>query len=139
MASNSRFAIAVHILSVLGYLESKSVERVTSDLIAKSVNTHPVIIRNLLKALKRAGLIECKEGKGGGICLAKKPSDLSLAEVYHAIDRSEVLAPHKNPPNHSCPVSVTIKDIFLEISDEVDSAITQVLKSKNLKSVIDQF
>ena len=53
--------MAVHVLAVLAYQEG---DRVTSALLASSVNTNPVIVRRLLLALQRARLVET--GKGAG-------------------------------------------------------------------------
>jgi DNA-binding IscR family transcriptional regulator len=49
MRTSCRFAMAVHVLAVLAY---KDGDRVTSELLAHSVNTNPVVIRRLLLTLQ---------------------------------------------------------------------------------------
>src|SRR3712207_248133 len=67
MAASSRFAVAVHILTLLA---DAGGEPVTSEYIAASVNTNPSLIRRLLSALARAGLTTSQLGTGGGALLA---------------------------------------------------------------------
>lgn len=63
MQISSRFTMAVHTLLCIDYFGKT--EKVTSDFIAASVGTNPVIIRKLLIQLKAAGLIQVKRGTGG--------------------------------------------------------------------------
>lgn len=83
MQISSRFTMAVHTLLCIDFFGKT--EKVTSDFIAGSVGTNPVIIRKLLIQLKAAGLIQVKRGTGG-TALEKPLSDISLYDVYHAVD-----------------------------------------------------
>ena len=138
MSTSARFSVAIHILAALGYLERKGVEWVTSKQIAKSVNTNAVVIRELLRALKHAGLVESKEGKGGGVRLARAASRISLHEIYAAVEGEALLAANSKPKYAPCPVSCGMKAVFKSVSDEVDQAVANVLQGKSLKAVIDR-
>ena len=70
--------MAVHVLAVLAYKEG---DRVTSSLLAGSVNTNPVIIRRLLLALQRAKLIDTSMGAGAGSRLSRSPARIDLAQT----------------------------------------------------------
>ena len=52
---NSRFSTAVHILTLLASMPG---ERLTSEFIAASVGTNPVVIRRQLASLREAGLVQ---------------------------------------------------------------------------------
>lgn len=52
MQISSRFTIAMHILTYIATADQK--ERVTSEVLAKSIQVNPVIIRNILSQLKKA-------------------------------------------------------------------------------------
>src|SRR5437899_7695621 len=80
MRTSCRFAMAVHVLAVLGY---KQGDHVTSSLLASSVNTNPVVIRRLLLALQAARLVETRKGgTGGGTRLSRSPgSNLWLSWI----------------------------------------------------------
>src|SRR4051794_5479854 len=101
MRSSCRFAMAVHVLAVLAF---KQGDRVTSALLAASVNTNPVVVRRLLLALQRARLIETRKGAGFGSRLSCSPARIDLARVYRAVEADQpfVMAPGR--PNLKCPV-----------------------------------
>ena len=54
MKISSRFSIAVHILSIL---KNNPSSLCTSDYMAESVNTNPVVIRKMMSYLKQAGFV----------------------------------------------------------------------------------
>ena len=83
MKITSRFTVAVHTLLVI-HLFGRSA-KVTSDFIADSVQVNPVVIRRALVSLKRAGFIEVKAGSGGA-SLVKDLADITLYDVYKAVD-----------------------------------------------------
>src|SRR5438046_1301705 len=76
MRTSCRFAMAVHVLTVLAYKEG---DRVTSAFLAGSVNTNPVVIRRLLLALQRARLVETRKGAGFGSRLSRSPGRIKLS------------------------------------------------------------
>ena len=63
MNNSTRFAVAVHTLTLI--LQGQG-EPVTSEAIAGSVNTNPVVIRRVLGALRGADLVLSQGGNGGG-------------------------------------------------------------------------
>jgi len=62
MTISSRFSVAIHILSLL---EISKDEICTSEYIAGSVNTNPVVIRRIMGMLSKAGLVEVRTGVAG--------------------------------------------------------------------------
>ncbi len=62
MKISSRFSIAVHILSIL---KNNPSSLCTSDYMAESVNTNPVVIRKMMSYLKQAGFVYVNRGPGG--------------------------------------------------------------------------
>ena len=138
MSARKLFATAVHTLTALGYVKQKGVHWASSDLIAQSVNTNAVVIRNLIRSLKRAGLVKSKEGKFGGVTLAKSPTQISLYEIFVAVEESGMLGLNSKPALKSCPVSCGMKRILPLIFNDVDKAVAKSLKGKTLQDVIDQ-
>ena len=88
---NSRFAIAVHVLTFLALAGD---EPTTSEYIAGSVNTNPVVIRRILSALRQAGLVTAQPGIGGGSSLARPAAEITLADVYRATEERDLFALH---------------------------------------------
>ena len=63
MQITSRFTIALHLFACVEVFRNE--RKVTSDFLAGSINTNPVIIRKILTQLKNAGLINVARGTGG--------------------------------------------------------------------------
>lgn len=55
MQISSRFSIALHIFACVDAFQAT--HKMTSDFLASSIQTNPVIIRNILSQLRRAGLV----------------------------------------------------------------------------------
>ncbi len=83
--TNSNFILAVHILSYLTYAQHLG-KPVTSDEIAVHVRANPVMIRRLMPLLKKAQLLKAKKGPQGGFALHKPAQDISLRDVFEAVE-----------------------------------------------------
>ena len=113
---NSRFAVAVHILTLL---EQSGGEPVTSEYVAGSVNTNASLIRRLLSTLAKARLTTSQLGTGGGALLARPASEITLLDVYRAVDDGELFGMHREVPNPNCPVG---RNIQLELESRFERA-----------------
>lgn len=132
MKTNTRFAVAAHILTLLA-LNKK--EANTSASLAKSVNTNPVVVRRILSMLKKAGLIEIKPGVRG-ITLTRSPLIISLLEIYEAVKTpGDVLLPmHKNP-DEKCPVGANIRFALHGPAQEAQQSVEKILAKYSLKDI----
>lgn len=117
---NSRFAVAVHILTVIAH---EGGEPVTSEYIAWSVNTNPSLIRRMLSQLTRAGLTRCQMGAGGGALLAKPAARITLRDVYRAVVDGRLLGLPRERPDPACPVGRNIQTLLTERFDEATRAL----------------
>ena len=61
MQISSRFTMAIHMFACI---DAFSDQKMTSDFMAASIGTNPVIIGKLLQQLKAAGIIEVSRGTG---------------------------------------------------------------------------
>jgi Rrf2 family protein len=130
---NSRFSIAVHVLSMLSKCCD---ENMKSDHIAESVNTNPVVIRRLLAQLRDAGLVVSQSGACGGTQLARKAKDINLLDVYRAVSSGELFELHRQKPNPNCPVGGNIEQVLFTLQINVNKAIDKELAKYNLQDVI---
>jgi DNA-binding IscR family transcriptional regulator len=83
MHTSTRFAVAIHILTLLAQDQRGPA---TSEAIAGSVKTNPVVIRRVLARLRNQGLVESQPGSGGGGGLLRAPSAITQREINRAID-----------------------------------------------------
>src|SRR5882672_1428214 len=133
MRTSCRFAMAVHVLAVLAYKEG---DRITSALLASSVNTNPVIIRRLLLALQRAKLVETCKGAGAGSRLSRSPRRINLADVYLAVESAEPFANPARRPNSACPVGHCIREALDKVFASAQNALERDLEKTSLADVI---
>jgi Rrf2 family protein len=136
MNSNSRFTIAIHILAMLALNPDRPL---SSDFVANSVNSNPVIIRRLFSLLAQAGLIETRTGAAGGALLLAQPATLTLWQVYHLVNRdTSLFALHPNVPNAACGVGRNIQPVLQDIFTDVEHALMQQLSSVTLRDVAER-
>src|SRR4051812_25275067 len=108
MPTSGRFAIAVHVLTLMA---EHGAEPVKSDVVAASVNTNPVVIRRIICSLQRARLVASQTGAGGGSRLTRPSSEVTLLEVYRAVEGGRLLSLHRQRPDPQCPVGVNIEGV----------------------------
>lgn len=125
--------MAIHVLTVLAYKEG---DRVTSTMLAGSVNTNPVIIRRLLLALQRAKLVETGKGAGSGSRLSRSPGRINLGEIYRAVEDSESFGTPSRKPNAACPVGHCIREALEKIFTSAHEALEKDLEKTTLAGLI---
>jgi Rrf2 family protein len=136
MAANSRLTIAAHALAWLALAQRRGQEILTSEQVAASVNTNPVIIRRSLGDLRRAGLVNVRHGAGAGWSLARAPERITLLDVYDAVGHESLFGMHRTEPNLECPVGRGIRPALGEIYDRVERAARQELAETSIGDVL---
>lgn len=124
--------MAVHVLAVLAY---KDGDRVTSALLASSVNTNPVIIRRLLLDLKKARLVETGKGAGSGSRLSRSAARINLAQVYRAVEGSESFRSPARKPSAACPVGQCIRNSLNAVFASAQRALELDLERTTLADI----
>ena len=127
MQISSRFTIALHIFTCVETF--KDAYKVTSDFLASSINTNPVIIRKILSQLKTAGLIQVARGTGG-ITPTRPISEITFYDVYQAIEPVENgdLFHFHEAPNPTCPVGRNIHTLLDDKLKAVQNAMEAEMK-----------
>lgn len=133
MPTSSRFAVAVHVLALMARAGE---EPLKSEAVAGSVNTNAVVIRRIMCALARAGLVTTQTGAAGGSRLARPPAEITLREVYRAVEPREFFALHRQRPNPRCPVGVGIESVLAGVLAEVDAAVDDALGRRTVESIL---
>lgn len=132
---NSRFSVAIHILSLIATTSDKSL--LTSDFIAGSVNTNPVVVRRMIGVLKKAGLLLSHSGVAGYELLVE-PKNLTLLAIYQAIDGPEQLFAIHDEPNPACAVGRKIQHTLEDVYTSIWQAMEAQLQAQTLQDVLDQ-
>jgi Rrf2 family protein len=135
MTGNSRFAVSLHILAYLVYRTGAAV---SSAEIAESVDTNPVVIRRLLSALVKARLVKSQKGASGGFTLASAPENITLLDVYRAVEPQPTHGLRHFAPNHKCPVGAKIESILAGIFFKAQASMEAELAHVTLAQVNSQ-
>ncbi|MBC1634875.1 Rrf2 family transcriptional regulator [Listeria welshimeri] len=130
MAISTRFSVAVHILTLIDMNKERSI---TSDTIAASVNTNPVVIRRIMSKLKKAGLIQSSPGISGTYLL-KNATEITLYDIYQAVEVTNNLFDiHKNP-NPNCEVGANIQEtldtVFIHAQQKMEADLKRTTLSQ---------
>ncbi|MCC6650957.1 MAG: Rrf2 family transcriptional regulator [Candidatus Eisenbacteria bacterium] len=129
--TNVRFAVSVHVLALLAVTEGPC----TSEFIAGSVSTNPVVIRRLLGTLQRAGLVIGRTGPRGGFLLARPARDIRLDQLHRLIAEGNV-STASHSPNFRCPVGRVVTDVVDRIGTRAEKAFLEALARETLADVV---
>ena len=130
---NQQFTFAVHIMTALAFSPGQVIG---SRTLAASVNTNPVVVRRLLLALRRAGLIQTFTGKHGGARLRKRPREISLLDIYDAVEPRPVIQVNERKVFRKCPVSCNMKSVMSRVAEGAEDAVRKHLRGIILAQLV---
>ncbi|MBR3456662.1 MAG: Rrf2 family transcriptional regulator [Selenomonadaceae bacterium] len=133
MQFSFRLPVATHILLCIERFQGEF--KTTSTFLAGSVNVNPVIIRKTLGQLKAAGLVEVAAGVGGAK-LTKSPKDITLWDVFRAVEEDEDLFHFQENPNPNCPVGKNIHKILGDRLEKVKNHMLEDLAKVTLADLL---
>jgi len=136
MQITARFTLAIHTMLCIATFSDKI--KVTSNFIAKSTNSNPVIIRRLLGQLKDANLVEVKAGVGGAF-IKKDLKDITLFNIFTAVEAvSDNFFNFHDNPNCQCPIGKNIHSILDGHLSKIQVAMYDEMKKTNLKELLEE-
>lgn len=129
---NGEFAIALH---ALVYLRHKATT-LRSEALAQNVCTNPARIRKVMAKLKKAGLVDTREGAGGGYSLADPHRDISLRQVADALQQPIVYANWKSgDPNMDCLVAAGMAKVVDDLCAQLDDLCRTHLEATTVSDI----
>ncbi|WP_345603815.1 Rrf2 family transcriptional regulator [Pseudonocardia adelaidensis] len=136
MSANSRLTIAAHALAWISLYQRQGHEVATSEQIAASANTNPVVIRRLLGELRKAGLVESRRGVGAGWSLARELESITLLDVYDAVESGPLFAMHRTTPDQGCVVGYGIRPAMQGIYGGIEETLRAELARVTMEDVL---
>lgn len=132
MKYSYKLSDAVHLLSYLHIYQDGDL---SSRAIASSIESNPSVVRQLMSDLRKAGLIATTKGAATPK-LAKVPQDISLYDVYQAINMEHDLL-HVDPQtNPQCIVGGNIQSTLNDYYAEIQKVAFDKMKEISLADVI---
>ncbi|MEM9282922.1 MAG: Rrf2 family transcriptional regulator [Verrucomicrobiota bacterium] len=123
----SDYAIALHIL---GFLTACNGRPLSSDILASTYGTNPVVVRRILSKLKKSGLVNIQRGAGGGSVLGRDPESINLRQIYESVSDTTEFLPRCN--REESPASVVVTDFLNELYLSAEEALLAKLEALNI-------
>ena len=138
MRLSTKCSIALHCLVFIAEYENKI--KVTSELLAKSTGCNSAAVRSILNCLQKADIIFTVRGVGGAY-LVQKPTDITIWDVYHAIEPDglkRLIGLHPNPSDQ-CPVGKSIESILEIPYEKISDSVRKTMKEITLQQLLDYY
>ena len=131
----TKLSDAVHILAFIALHPNCSL---TSEKIAESVQTNAGYVRQLMSALRRGGLLLSVKGHPRP-SLAKTPSQITLLDVYRAVEGGKPLLHQDTHTNPACGVGMNIQLVLRDCYDLVQQQAEEAMRSITLQEILDRY
>lgn len=104
MKRDSRLSGVLHVLLHMAEQDGP----VTSEILARAMQTNPVVIRRIMAGLRERGYVRSEKGHGGGWVLARDLATISLRDIYEAIGEPALFAIGNRADNPDCLVEQAV-------------------------------
>lgn len=94
---------------------------VTSDALAATMNTNPVVLRRMMGGLRDAGFVLSQKGHGGGWVLSCALDSITLHDVYQALGAPQLVSLGFREDNPSCLVALAVNDALAGAAHEAEA------------------
>ena len=119
LSTKSRYSLRAMLHLALNQREGVVIARE----IAERQNLPETYLEQLMLALRKAALVSAIRGAHGGYMLARKPEDITLAEIVVALEGTLNIADCCDVPNCCMdPATCALKDVFDEINSKLYGA-----------------
>ena len=135
MKFSTRVSDAVHIIAFIALNRN---EALTSQRIAESIRTNPGCVRQLMVSLRRYGIMTSVQGHARP-ALSRAPADISLLDIYRAVEGGKPLLHLDTHTNPECGVGVNIQLALQDYFDKVQNRAEDEMSRITLQDVLDRY
>ena len=93
----------------------------TSEVLAKAMDTNPVVIRRTMAGLRDQGYVRSEKGHGGGWTLACDLSQVTLRDIYAALGSPSLLAMGNRTEAPGCLVEQAVNAALDQAFDDAEA------------------
>lgn len=145
MRHATRLSDTVHLLAFIQIVREIQEKRgkdacplLTSAAIAKSIHTHPAYVRQLMATLRKANLLHGERGKANPV-LARPAAEISLLDIYRAVEGVKPLLHLDTHTNPLCHVGVLIQHALGEAYQQIQHSTEASMAALSLQDIISAF
>ena len=135
MKYSTKLSDAIHILVLI---ELDPLKNLTSQAIAESIKTNPSFVRQIMSKLKKNHLITSVHGHATPQ-LSRAASQITLLDVYKAIEGEKPLLHLDTHTNPECGVGINIQLALHDYYQEVQNVAEQKMASITLQDIIELY
>jgi Rrf2 family protein len=117
MKRDSRLSGVLHLLLHMAEHDGP----VTSDVLAKAMNTNPVVIRRIMAGLRDQGYVRSEKGHGGGWTLACDFETVTLRDIYSALGNPSILAIGNKTESPGCLVEQAVNAALAQLFRDAEA------------------
>ncbi|HIR12803.1 MAG TPA: Rrf2 family transcriptional regulator [Candidatus Choladousia intestinavium] len=135
MKYSTKVSDAVHILA---FIQLNPTGSLSSSSIAESVRTNPGCVRQLMSALRKAGLLSSVQGHPRP-SLTREPSAVTLLDIYKAVEGDKPLLHLDTHTNPECGVGIYIQLSLQDYFDQVQKTAEDEMQRITLQAILDRY
>ena len=135
MRRDSRLSDVLHVL--LHMAEHK--RRVTSEALARAIDTNPVVVRRIMAGLREQGYVRSEKGHGGGWAIAADLDAVSLLDVHRAVGGPRLFAIGNEHPDAACAVEKVVNAAVEDALREAEALLVARLGAVSLAELARSF
>lgn len=117
MRRDSRLSGALHVLLHMAEQSGP----VTSDVLAKAIDTNPVVVRRIMAGLREQGYVRSDKGHGGGWTLACDLSKVTMHDIYTALGSPALLAMSNRAESPGCLVEQAVNAALNQAFEDAEA------------------
>ena len=124
------------VLYVASKVEQGTYEFTPTQKISQDLNSPPSTAGMLLRRLIRAGIIESREGASGGVRLALRPENLSVLDIFMAIEQERPLFQTNIQLNVAGAKATKVQQAILETLGNAEIAMKGSLEEVTIRDLM---
>ncbi|HWK55038.1 MAG TPA: Rrf2 family transcriptional regulator [Hyphomicrobiales bacterium] len=135
MRNDSRLSRMLHVLLHLGRHD----QPLTSEQIAKMLDTNAVVVRRTMAGLREAGYVRSEKGHGGGWTIACDLADITLLDVHEAVGGARIFAIGHENENPDCAVARVVNASLDGVLQQAETLVRETLDGIALADLVGEF
>lgn len=125
----------LHVLIHMDHYEGAA----TSEVIARMLNTNPVVVRRTMAGLRDAGYLRSEKGHNGGWVLARPLSEITMRDVYVALGEPPLIALGLAQDDPRCVIEQAVNDRLRTSLEEAERRILAQFSAITLDQIAGEF
>ena len=131
MRRDGRLSGVLHVLLHLAQQDGP----VTSEVLARAMDTNPVVLRRAMAGLRDQGYVQSEKGHGGGWTLACDLAKVTIRDIYTALGSPSLLALGNRTETPGCVVEAAVNAALRRSFEEAESLLLSRLGGVTLAAL----